>query len=497
MKINKILLIAPPALTFKVYRDISPMPQMGLGYLASMIEKMGIEVRILDCLILGWQKEEAVDGDLIRVGLSEKEIAERILDFNPDLIGMNCQFSRQHRIYNEIFSLIKRVSPKCVTVAGGPHTTVCPEEMLSGQGCDYVIIGEAENSFKELIEGLLLNKDISVIDGLGWKRDKKLNINPKKDWISDLDSLSFPAYHLMDLEKYFKLEVSHGFRHRERFSPIVTSRGCVSRCTFCSANKVWGNKYRTRSIDNVIKEMRLLKDSYGIEELMFEDDNVTADPERAKELFSRMIEEKLGFIWDTPNGVGTWSMDKEMLSLMQGSGCVNVNFPVESGSQRVLTEVIRKPLNLVKVKKLTDYCRKIKLDYGMFFIAGLPGETKEDIWRSFRFAVFCKVRTPFFSIATPYPGSALFEQCRNESLFSRKFSFDDLFIRSYLIKTREWDENELKKILRTGLFYLKINKLIYDPLGFIKLALKKIKKMSGSFLKKIRGEKCLKEYFPY
>jgi len=177
MKIDKILLIAPPALTFKIYRDISPMPQMGLGYLASIIENMGIEVRILDCLISGWQKEEAINGDLIRVGLPEEEIAERILDFNPDLIGINCQFSRQHRMYSRMFSLIKRTIPRCVTVAGGPHTTVCPEAILSEQGCDYVIIGEAENSFKELIERLLLNKDISAIDGLGWKQDKKLNIN--------------------------------------------------------------------------------------------------------------------------------------------------------------------------------------------------------------------------------------------------------------------------------------------------------------------------------
>ncbi|MCX5695225.1 MAG: radical SAM protein [Candidatus Omnitrophica bacterium] len=484
MKIDKILLIVPPALTFKVYRDISPMPPMGLGYLASVIENMGIEVRILDCLISDWNKEEAVNGDLIQVGLSEKEIAERILDFNPDLIGLNCQFSRQHRTYSKVFSLIKKISPKCVIVAGGAHTTVCPKEVLSEQDCDYVIIGEAENSFKELIEYLKLDKDIGTIDGLGWKQDRKLNINLKNKWISDLDTLPFPAYHLMDLEKYFKLELSHGFRHREKFSPIITSRGCIAKCTFCSANKVWGNKYRTRSIDNVIKEMRLLKDKYGIQELMFEDDNVTADPKRAKELFSRMVEEELDFIWDTPNGVGIWSMDEEMLDLMKQSGCVNVNFPVESGSQRVLTEVIRKPLKLTKVRKLTDYCRKIKLGYGMFFVVGLPGETKKDIWRSFRFAVSCKVRAPFFSVATPYPGTALFEQCKNDSLFSREFSFDDLFIRSYLIKTKEWDGDELKKILRKGLFYLKISKLIYDPIGFLKLAFKKLKRITKTYFLK-------------
>lgn len=163
-------------------------------------------------------------------------------------------------------------------------------------------------------------------------------------------------------------------RHKKRFSPIITSRGCPAKCTFCSAYKVWGNRYRLRSVDNVIEEMRLLRDRYGVEELMFEDDNVTANPKRAKELFSRMIEEGFNFIWDTPNGVGVWSMDEEMLDLMKQSGCIKLNFPVESGSQYVLSNIIQKPLKLKKVVKLTEYCRKISLDYGMFLVIGMPGE---------------------------------------------------------------------------------------------------------------------------
>jgi radical SAM superfamily enzyme YgiQ (UPF0313 family) len=92
---------------------------------------------------------------------------------------------------------------------------------------------------------------------------------------------------------------------------------------------------------------------------MFEDDNVTADAKRAKLLFSRMIEEGLDFVWDTPNGVGVWSMDEEMIDLMKKSGCINLNFPVESGSQRVLKDIIKKPLMLEKVKRLTTYCKTI------------------------------------------------------------------------------------------------------------------------------------------
>lgn len=476
MKIKKALFLAPPAITLKNDRDINPLPPMGLGYLAAVLREMDIEVRILDCLMRGWGTESETDDLFTRVGLPEKEIEEHIREFNPDLVGISCQFSRQYRIYHQMFEMVKRAKKECVTVGGGAHVTVCPEEVLEDPACDFILSGEAEASFRDFVIKLNQGEDVSSVDGLGWKREGKMHLNNKTEWINDLDSIPFPAYDIMELDRYFGLEASHGLRHKERFCPIITSRGCTARCTFCSALRVWGNKYRIRSVENVLSEMRILKDKYNIQELMFEDDNVTANANRAKELFLRMAKERFNFVWDTPNGVGVWGMDEEMIDLMKGSGCIKLNFPVESGSQNVLNTIIKKPLNLEKVKSLIKYCRKIKLDYGMFLIIGLPGETIKDIWRTFKFAASCKVFKPHFSIATPYPGTLLFEQCKNNSLFSREFSFDDLFIRSYLIKTKEWDGTDLKKILNRGSFYLIINKLIYDPLGFAWLALRKAKR---------------------
>lgn len=476
MKIKKVLFLAPPAVTLKSGRDISPLPPMGLGYLAAILRDMGIEVKILDCLIRGWKTETELDDTFVRVGLTEKEIEEELRKFNPDLAGVSCQFSRQYKIYHRMFAIVKRAKKECITIGGGAHVTVCPQEVLKDPACDFTLSGEAEASFKDLVIKLEQGADISTVDGLGWKRDGKMCLNNKTQWINDLDSIPSPAYEIMELDRYFGLEATHGLRHKERFCPIITSRGCTAKCTFCSALKVWGNKYRVRSVENVLQEMRMLKDRYNIQELMFEDDNVTANTKRAKELFSRMAKEKLNFVWDTPNGVGAWGMDEEMIDLIKGSGCIKLNFPVESGSQEVLNTVVRKPLNLKKVQALIKYCRKIKLDYGMFLVIGLPGETKADIWQTFKFAASCKVFKPHFSIATPYPGTLLFEQCKNEGLFSREFSFDDLFIRSYMIETKEWKAADLKRILKRGSFYLIINKLIYDPFGFAWLTLRKIKR---------------------
>ena len=463
MQLNRILLMAPPAFTKRTIRDINPLPPMGLGYLASIAEQLGIQVKILDCLMHGWEHEEYVNESLVRVGLSDKDIQEQVIDFKPDLVGINCQFSRQYKIYHQMFSLIKKINPGIKVLAGGPHATVCPEEVLGDDNCDYLLLGEAEESFHELIMAFQQDTEITTIDGLGWKAQGKLRLNPKLRFISDLNSIPFPAYHLMGLDKYFSLDESHGIRHKKRFCPIITSRGCPAKCTFCSAHMVWGKKYRMRSIENVLEEMRLLKDQYGIEEIIFEDDNVTADAGRAKELFSNMIDKRFNFVWDTPNGVGVWSMDTEMIDLMKMSGCIKLNFPVESGSQRVLNSVVKKPLKLTKVKELIAHCNKIGLDHGMFLVIGMPGETKADMWESIRFAVECGCYTPHISVATPYPGTQLYNDCKTNNLFSRPFSLDDLFIRSFLISTPEWNEEDLKRILFKVNIYLKLRSVIAQP----------------------------------
>ena len=481
MKISKVLLIAPPVYTTKTYFDISPSPPIGLGYLASMLEKMGLEVRIVDCLIRGWNHSEDIDDMFARVGLSDAEIKDIIADFEPDLIGMNCQFTKQHKVYHHMFKLFKEAKRACVTAAGGAHPTVLPEEVLGDPNCDFVLMGEGEESFGELIASITGDSPVDKIDGLGWKRDGKLHINPKEKWIEDLDSIPFPAYHLMELERYFGLEFSHGERHRARFSPIVTSRGCPAKCTFCSAYKVWGRQYRFRSVDNVLAEMRLLKEKHGIEELAFEDDNVTANPKRAKELFSRMTQEGLGFVWDTPNGVGVWSVDEEMIDLMKKSGCIKLNFPAESGSQDVVDRIINKPIKLKRIKELIKHCHKIGLDCGMFLVMGMPGEKLGDIWKSFTFAAESGCYEPVISVATPYPGTKLFEECAKKGLFAKEFELDDLSTRGFMIRTADWDEKDLKRIFVKGDLYLKFRNFVAHPGRSIKNTVRKFGDPASAF----------------
>ena len=490
--IRRILLLFPPANSPKYAIDVNPIPPMGLGYLASVLEANGYEVKILDALVRGWSNITTVSDEAIRIGLSSEDIKAEIRSYKPDLVGVSCQFSRNHSIYHHMFDIIKEVDRNIVTVGGGAHVTVMPEDVLGNDNCDFIITGEGEEALKDFISSYNdPDKTIRTaeIQGVGWKEPDGTIVHlPRRAYETELDDIPFPAYHLMDLELYFGLELSHGLRHKTRFTPVISSRGCPAKCTFCSAEKVWGKKFRARSASNVIKELTMLKEEYGIEEIMFEDDNLTADPKRAKELFNEMIDANLDIVWDTPNGTGIWTLDEGLISLMQASGCIKLNFPVESGNQRVLLKVIKKPLKLDKVERLTEHCRRIGMKYGMFLVVGMPGENRSEMWDSFRFAAKCRVFSPHISVATPYPGTKLYDSAIENKLFDKDFKLDDLFIRSYLIETDDWSRAQLKRTVMLGMVYLKFRQAFVD-MNILKWGLKALisprktfAKISGFFI---------------
>lgn len=479
------MLFIPPAFTFKDNLDVNPLPPLGLGYLGAVLENAGIEVKIVDCLLEGWNNRAEVAENIIRIGLSFDQIEGIIRGYGPDIVGVNNLFTKQRGNAHKIYELAKRVDKGIITVAGGAHPTVMPETVLADINVDFVVLGEGEATIIDLVNFIEGEIAFSDLDGVGRREDGKIEIVPKTKFIDDLDRLPFPARHLLNMEGYFGLEQSHGARRRKRFSPIITSRGCPARCTFCSAYKVWGRKFRQRSPENVIAEMKHIKEKYGIEEIMFEDDNATLNIKRAERLFDLMIEEKLDFVWDTPNGVAAFALNERLIDKIKASGCYKLNLALESGNQYVLDNIIKKPLKLEKAKQLIKCAQSIGLDVGIFLIIGMPGETREQIWDSFYLAKELEIYTPFISVATPYPGSELYETCRENKYISDDFSLDDLFIRSFSISTADWTGEELKKILRQGQRFLLVSSwkkhptkffrdvfkaLAIDPRGFAKRA---------------------------
>jgi anaerobic magnesium-protoporphyrin IX monomethyl ester cyclase len=469
--IKKVLLFIPPAFTFKESFDVNPLPPLGLGYLGAVLENAGIEVKIVDCLIEGWNNRAEVAKNIIRVGSSFDQIEEAIRDYGPDIVGVNNLFSKQRENAHKIYNLAKRVDKSIITVAGGAHPTVMPELVLADGNVDFVVLGEGDDTIISLVSFIEGKIGFCDLDGVGRRENGKTEIMPKTKFIGDLDRLPFPARHLLNMKKYFGLKASHGTRRKKRFSPIITSRGCPAKCTFCSAHKVWGRKFRQRSPENVIAEMKHIKEKYGIEEIMFEDDNATLNVKRAERLFDLMIAEKLNFVWDTPNGVAAFALNEDLIDKIKASGCYSLNLALESGNQYVLDNIIKKPLKLERAKKLAKYAQSIGLGVKIYLIIGMPGETKEQIWDSFRLAEELGI-IPFISVATPYPGSELYDICREKKYISDDFSLDDLFIKSFSISTKDWTGEELKDILSKGQRFVLASFCKKHPLKFLKYVFK-------------------------
>jgi radical SAM superfamily enzyme YgiQ (UPF0313 family) len=460
--IKKIIFISPPAYAGEELSDLTPLPPMGMGYLAAAVREAGYQPQIIDSLGLGWNTRVPVREGVLRVGLSDEQIAQEIDRFKPDVIAISNLFSKQFGNALNVALIARQTAPAAFIVIGGAAPTADPDRVMSHGEFDALVVGEGETALVSLLDYLSGRAPSSRLEAVYLRESGKINQYPRRTWIEP-DSLPLPAYDLMRLETYFGLSASHGARRHPRWLPIITSRGCPAKCTFCSAHKVWGRKFRARSVENVIAEMKFIKKNYLIKELMFEDDNTTLDTRRAKDLFEEMLRQRLDFSWDTPNGVAAFALDANLLSLMKAAGCYQVNLAIESGNQEHLLKNIRKPLKLHKVPALVRHCKSIGLGVSTFLVFGMPGETEEMVWDSARFVASLGLYRPHISIATPYPGTELFEICRSKGYLQEDFSYDDLHIRSYAISTPELPAERLRVVMDDVISWLRVQEFKSNP----------------------------------
>jgi len=447
-KINKIILIQPPAFVLKDKSDMNPNVPLGLAYIAAVLERKGYEVRLLDAFIEGLENEEEVDNERVLLGLTPSQIRQEIKDFSPQVVGVSSLFTMQRKNAHAVCKIAKEVDNSIITVMGGSHPSAEPVMVLQDPVVDFVVLGEGEQVIVDLLRYLEHGGDISEIDGLGFRSNSKIVINEKKKFIEDLDSIPFPARHLLPMDRYFQSKMSHGLNRRTPYASILTSRGCPFECTFCSTHKVWSKRYRARSAANVLSEIKYLVDTYGIKELLFEDDNMLLDKNRAHDIFDVMIKEKFDLIWRTPNGVAVVTLDEEMLDKMKASGCYQIGLGVESGNKFVLNTIIKKPVDLEKARLIVKYARKIGIEAIVFLVVGMPGETLEQMRDSFSFVRSLGLyNAQHVSIATPYPGSKLYDICKDRGYFKKDFDFDQLSIRKPTIDTENWNGEDVVMLI--------------------------------------------------
>lgn len=389
-------------------------PALGLCYLSSYLKSKGYT---------------NISGIDLNVD-SEKELKEELSD--ADIVGICC-FTNSLGNSLHVAKLAKQNDS--IVVLGGPHPTLCPEEVLENENVDFVIISEGEVRFYKLVDSLVKNqlKKINEIDGIGHKPSGRVTVQEKKSDIKDLDSLPFPDRTIFKLDRY-----------KARHVTILASRGCPYRCTNCqpALTKVAG-VFRTRSTDNVIKEIKEIVNKYHTNMLSFVDNDVTINRKWIEEFCRKVIEMNLDTTWQCQGRVNT--LDRGLMALMKEAGCDYIGLGIESGSQEVIDKILLKGIDLERAKQVVDEARELEIPLHTFFIIGIPGETKKDIEKTIDFASRINSASVGFSIGTPWPDSGFYLTSKAKSWLLFK-SWTELHQkRRCYIKTDDFTPDDIER----------------------------------------------------
>ena len=437
----KIVLINPP-----IWNDLGKVlastPPLGLLFLAGYLEKNNysdIKVVDADALKMTWQDLE---------DLFKKE--------QPDIVGVTGPSFVLPALFKTV-ELVKKILPKTKIITGGYGSTVEPEKVLKHKNglIDFIVMNEGEITFLELVKAIeSKQKDFNKINGLAYLEKNKAIFTQKRDFIMDLDSIPWPAYHFLTpgLLEYRGLHADYKEMPRPH-GILFASRGCPHRCAFCSLGR---KIYRARSPKDIVDEMEFYKNKFGIRSIqVYDDELIGMSPQQNKwitelcnEIISRGLNKKMTFL-----GQGRCSryIKLETLKKMRQAGFVWIWWGVESGSQKIL-DFITKDIKVENVYRTFDLAKKAGLKSMMFIMVGFPKETQADIKLTAKIIKEVKPDEVRIHIVSPYPGSKLREYFEEHNLLETDdyYRFDSR--KNVIHHTDEMTAGEIKKNFRLLVF---------------------------------------------
>jgi len=408
----RILLVSPKSSVWNSRKHI----HMGLGYLAG-------------ALIVGGHG----DVTLFDAEVEDESLASLLARERYDLVGIS---SPTPLIYEAWDAAVEAKARGAITILGGPHLTLMPDESMQRPEVDLVVRGEAEETIVEIVQAIeatghrgtaalgvcLPDEPWSRILGLSYRNlAGQVVHNPGRPLCKDIENIPWPAYHLFKIERYTNLQpLTDGLDPQARAYTLVTSRGCPYQCIYCS-KPITGNTWRARSPEDVVAEWRYLVEEMGATEIGITDDVWNLKLDRAKEICRLLVANRLNHVpWVTVHGMRADHTDAELFQLMKQAGCKRVGFGVESGNQAVL-DSIKKRQALDDVRQAFRAAKAAGLQTMGFFILGLPADTEGSMDDTIRFALELDPDLANFMIAAPYPGTELWEIARRDG---RLFSLD-------------------------------------------------------------------------
>ena len=418
---------------------IEMSPPLGLRYISGMLKHRGFKN------IVG------VDLHVDTMSKFESEVTK------ADVIGIHTV----SKIFPEVVKLAqkaKMLNPQIKVVIGGPHATLCPEEVISAEPIDFVVCGEGEYTFLDLVDALErsknLSEDLSNIKGIWHKSDGEIKENPSRGWVKNLDELPFPDFELFDVRKYVPAWRLY------KSATMIASRSCPYSCTTCqpALREIIG-PYRQRSVENTLSEIRFLMSKYKVRCISFNDNTFTVNRKWVIEFCNEVIRQKLNFIWSCAGTI--MAVDKELMGLMKEAGCRRISFGVESGSQYVLDNILHKRHSVERAREVMREASEVKLRTHCWFMIGIPGETKEQIWQTVELAKTINATSVMFSVVQPQVHTVIEKTGREKGWLSpyqlsdieklglypfSSFETDEWLGRSSLFKTDEWGPEFIEEV---------------------------------------------------
>ena len=408
-----------------------------LCLLAAAVEELSSEVKIIDAY---------------KNKLSEKELAKQVRDYNPDIVGITVLMDQYAKAGHITAKLVKNISNKIVTVLGGVYATANPKRAAKDENIDFVVVGEGEFVFPQLVGYLSGACDLPE-RGICFKKNGTNEFDDRghSAFIKNLDTLPKPAYHLIDFPSYAAQTNNRKSVDQPGAYPyarIVTSRGCPEKCSFCQVPSLQGSYFRARTPDHVCDEIEWLKKDYGIKSLIFDDDNLYTNPKRSKMMFKRMIERNLTMPW-TSIATAVFRLDEELIDLMVESGCRYIDIAIESGTERVTRDIVLKPLDFEHAKKMVRYAQKKGIFVAANFIIGFPTETWEEIRETIKFAEEIQVDYAKIFIAIPLRNTEMYDLAeKTNSLIMDPLEAETMWTVGGVISSEHWSADDLT-ILRS------------------------------------------------
>ncbi len=360
---------------------------LGLMYLSSYVEREipGVETEILDLKV----SEHNVD-DLGRIA------DER----GAKVVGLSAL--TVHAGYmDRAARAVRSAMSDTLIITGGPHATCFPREVLKNNDIDAVVQGEGEQAFAEILRSRMENRGLEGIPSVVTRKTDEL---PCRDMIEDLSALPFPAWHKIDLDAYSRYSSFCILGHR-RYMCIFTSRACPYRCIYC--HNIFGHRFRPRSAESVLDEIRTLYDRYNIRDFDVLDDVFNLNRERVVSICESLIKDGPKIQFSFPNGLRSDLLDDELLELLREAGVTYISFAIETASPRLQT-YIHKNLDIMKAERAIRKAAKLGILCNGFFMVGFPTETEHELRSTISFAVRSPLDTAHFLKVTPFEGTELY-----------------------------------------------------------------------------------------